>query len=110
MHIVQIVFFEMNYQFTTGSERIAVLEELRKPAIIFPEGWDRKRTSQRQSKRANHVLAASTFSIFYIVITWLLQHDPDNRPTALELSQSSLMPFNLEEEYYKGALRMMSEL
>lgn len=42
------------------------------------------------------------------VITLLLQHDPSDRPTALELSQSPLLPPRLEDEYFKGALRMMS--
>ncbi|KAI0029609.1 kinase-like domain-containing protein [Vararia minispora EC-137] len=91
LYSLGIVFFEMNYQFRTGAERIRVIEDLRKPSIIFPQGWDPKRTRQRE------------------IIAWLLQHDPDNRPTALELSQSSLMPFSLEEEYYKGALRMMTQ-
>jgi len=44
------------------------------------------------------------------VITLLLQHEPDKRPTALELSQSSLLPSRLEDEYFKGALRMMGWL
>ena len=41
------------------------------------------------------------------VITLLLQHEPDKRPTALELSQSPLLPSRLEDEYFKGALGMM---
>ena len=41
------------------------------------------------------------------VISLLLQHEPDKRPTALELSQSPLLPSRLEDEYFKGALRMM---
>ena len=43
----------------------------------------------------------------FVVITLLLQHEPDKRPTALELSQSPLLPSRLEDEYFKGALRMM---
>ena len=43
----------------------------------------------------------------FAVITLLLQHEPDKRPTALELSQSPLLPSRLEDEYFKGALRMM---
>lgn len=43
------------------------------------------------------------------VISWLLRHNPEDRPTALELSQSSLLPARVEDEYFKGALRMMSE-
>lgn len=102
----------MNYAFTTGAERIAVLEDIRKPAIYFPSGWDTHRTRQRESKpvcKSFYVIA------FYLmlstaVITLLLQHEPDKRPTALELSQSSLLPSRLEDEYFKGALRMMGWL
>jgi len=43
------------------------------------------------------------------VIIWLLQHDPDKRPSALELSQSPLLPAPLEGEYFKGALQMMGD-
>jgi hypothetical protein len=43
-----------------------------------------------------------------VVIISLLQHDPTLRPTAVELSQSPLLPQRLEDEYFKGALKMMS--
>ena len=43
------------------------------------------------------------------VITWLLQHDPDDRPDAVELSQSKLLPPRVEEEYLKDALEMMGK-
>lgn len=86
-----IVFFEMNYSFTTGAERIAVIEDLRKPDIFFPRDWESHRTRQRQ------------------IISWLLRHNPSERPTALELSQSNLLPPRLEDEYFKGALRMMTK-
>lgn len=36
--------------FSTGSERIAVIEDLRKPGIFFPATWDSHRSRQRQSK------------------------------------------------------------
>ncbi|PFH46932.1 hypothetical protein AMATHDRAFT_7250 [Amanita thiersii Skay4041] len=91
MYSLGIVFFEMNYKFTTGAERIAVIEDLRKPGIFFPPTWDPQRTRQRE------------------IITWLLQHEPDDRPTALELSQSSLLPPRVEDEYFKGALEMIAK-
>ncbi|KZT06721.1 Serine/threonine-protein kinase [Laetiporus sulphureus 93-53] len=91
MYSLGIVFFEMNYMFTTGSERITVLEDLRKTGIFFPPSWDPNRARQRQ------------------IITWLLQHNPNDRPSALELSQSSLLPPRLEDEYFKGALKMMTK-
>ncbi|KAL0961127.1 hypothetical protein HGRIS_006101 [Hohenbuehelia grisea] len=90
MYSLGIVFFEMNFSFSTGSERIVVIEGLRKEDIVFPTTWQPQRHRQRQ------------------IITWLLNHDPRKRPTALELSQSPLMPPRLEEEYFKGALRMMT--
>jgi len=43
------VFFEMNYFFSTGAERIAVIEDLRKKDVVFPVDWDVHRTRQRQS-------------------------------------------------------------
>ncbi|CAK5281348.1 unnamed protein product [Mycena citricolor] len=89
MYSLGIVFFEMNYKFITGSERIAVIEGLRQPLILFPASWDARLTRQKQ------------------IITRLLDHDPDTRPTALELSQSSLLPSRIEDEYFKGALGMM---
>ncbi|KAJ7121645.1 hypothetical protein C8R44DRAFT_622641 [Mycena epipterygia] len=89
MFSLGIVFFEMNYKFSTGAERIAVIEDLRDPLVIFPSGWDSRLTRQRQ------------------IITCLLDHDPDTRPTALELSQSPLLPARIEDEYFKGALGMM---
>lgn len=55
-------------------------------------------------------MSTSWSSRITLVITSLLQHDPDDRPTALELSQSTLLPSRLEDEYFKGALRMMGKL
>lgn len=48
---IQVVFFEMNYMFSTGAERIAVIEDLRKPGISFPATWDIHRSRQKQSER-----------------------------------------------------------
>ncbi|TFK64222.1 kinase-like protein [Pluteus cervinus] len=91
LYSLGIVFFEMNYHFTTTSERIAVLEELRKPGIFFPANWPETRSKQRE------------------IITQLLQHDPDLRPNALDLLQSPLLPQRLEDEYFKNALRMIAK-
>lgn len=89
LYSLGIVFFEMNYTFSTGAERIAVLDGIRKPGIYFPTDWEIRRSRQRQ------------------IITWLLQHNPNDRPTALELSQSPLLPPRMEDEYFKNALKMM---
>lgn len=89
MYSLGIVFFEMNHPFTTGFERIKVLEQLRTPEIVFPPTWDSHRTRQRQ------------------IISWLLKHDPDERPTALELSQSNLLPPRVEDEFFKDTLKLI---
>ncbi|KAF9482948.1 hypothetical protein BDN70DRAFT_828321 [Pholiota conissans] len=91
MYSLGIVFFEMNFKFNTGAERIAVLEDLRKPTILFPAGWESHRTRQKD------------------IITWLLQHQPEKRPSATELSESALLPRRMEYEFYKDALRDISQ-
>ncbi|KAF8345771.1 kinase-like domain-containing protein [Amanita rubescens] len=91
MYSLGIVFFEMNYKFSTGAERIAVIEGIRRPEPIFPPDWDPQRARQKD------------------IITWLLQHDPSKRPTAAELSQSTLLPPKMEDEYFKGALKLIAK-
>ncbi|KIL60768.1 hypothetical protein M378DRAFT_906708 [Amanita muscaria Koide BX008] len=91
MYSLGVVFFEMNYKFSTASERIAVIEDLRKPGIFFPPSWNASRTRQRD------------------IITSLLQHDPNDRPIAAELSQSPLLPQRMEDEYFKGALKLIAK-
>ena len=39
----------MNYVFSTGAERIAVIEGLRRKDIVFPIDWDIHRTRQKHS-------------------------------------------------------------
>jgi translation initiation factor 2-alpha kinase 4 len=48
----------MNYFFSTGAERIAVIEDLRKKDIVFPDDWDAHRTRQRQSKVLSQVFSS----------------------------------------------------
>ncbi|TRM58463.1 hypothetical protein BD626DRAFT_573474 [Schizophyllum amplum] len=91
MYSLGIVFFEMNFRFNTDAERIAIISNLRRPEVVFPTEWDQRRERQRQ------------------IITWLLQHDPDDRPNAVELSESNLLPPRVEEEYLKNALEMMAK-
>lgn len=100
----------MNFFFATGAERIAVIENIRKPEVIFPPSWDPHRIRQKQS---THIIILPVLYPFAqpgasVVITWLLQHDTNERPSAIELSQSPLLPPRLEDEYFRGALRMMS--
>jgi eukaryotic translation initiation factor 2-alpha kinase 4 len=85
------VFFEMNWPpFGTSTERIQVIQRLRLPAIIFPEEWEGR---ERQKT----------------IITRLLQHNPAARPSALELSNSNLLPEQEEDAYFEEARRKIRE-
>ncbi|XP_055989347.1 eIF-2-alpha kinase GCN2 [Sorex fumeus] len=72
-----IIFFEMSYHpMVTASERIFVLNQLRDPTSPkFPEDFDDGEHTKQKS-----------------VISWLLNHDPAQRPTATELLKSELLP------------------
>ena len=54
MYSLGIVFFEMNYFFNTGAERINVLENVRNSRIFFPDDWDPLRTRQLQSRLSDN--------------------------------------------------------
>eukprot|EP00474_Spongospora_subterranea_P010530 CRZ10988.1 hypothetical protein [Spongospora subterranea] len=91
MYSLAIVLFEMWYPFHTAHERVAVLQNLRnRSGPIFPDGFQDAHPRQSQ------------------IIVWLLQLDPERRPSALELLQSNLLPPKLEDEYMKDALRTIS--
>ncbi|NXL88182.1 E2AK4 kinase, partial [Alectura lathami] len=71
-----IIFFEMSYHpMSTASERIFVLSQLRLPSIVFPQDFDEVTHAKQR-----------------LVITWLLNHDPAARPTAVELLKSEHLP------------------
>ncbi|NXU52113.1 E2AK4 kinase, partial [Turnix velox] len=71
-----IIFFEMSYHpMSTASERIFVLGQLRLPTIVFPKDFDEVKNAKQRS-----------------VISWLLNHDPAARPTAVELLKSEHLP------------------
>ena len=52
----------MNYVFSTGAERIAVIEVLRRKDIAFPDDWDTHRTRQKQSMISQLSTHSSNFS------------------------------------------------
>nr|CDS20917.1 eukaryotic translation initiation factor 2 alpha [Echinococcus granulosus] len=71
-----IILFEMFYRRTnTLMERVNVLNDIRKPKIIFPEDWD----AQTKPKQTALIRA-------------LLHHDPARRPTASDILASPLIP------------------
>lgn len=80
----------MNYKFNTASERIAVLQQLRQPQILFPPDFSRSQQKE--------------------LISWCVQHDPSKRPTAAQVLGSPLMPQQMEDAYFAQALRLMGRL
>ena len=63
----------MNYFFTTGAERIAVLEDIRKPDIYFPAGWDAHRTRQRESR---FIVLRSMLRLFFFTDVYYCSYQP----------------------------------
>ncbi|XP_040188349.1 eIF-2-alpha kinase GCN2 isoform X1 [Rana temporaria] len=71
-----IILFEMSYRpMDTSSERITVLSMLRQSSIVFPNDFENPEMEKQRK-----------------VITWLLNHDPASRPTAMELLKCDLLP------------------
>lgn len=63
MYSLGIVFFEMNFSFSTQSERIAVLEELRGPEVVFPAAWQ-GRHQQKKSEFCQYLSSLRMQSYF----------------------------------------------
>jgi len=89
MYSLGIIFFEMCFPFHTGHERYTVLQELREH-LWFPSNFEKQFPMQSQ------------------VIRWCLKSRPRDRPTALALLQSELLPPKMEDEYLKDAIRSLS--
>ncbi|KAG8238101.1 hypothetical protein J437_LFUL012208 [Ladona fulva] len=71
-----IIFFEMCYHpLLTAMERAKVLMSIRLKDIIMPADLNESDMPQQ-----------------YHIIRWLLNHDPNKRPTSLELLQSDFFP------------------
>eukprot|EP01083_Nonionella_stella_P109635 319892_1 len=88
MYALGIIFFEMWYPFSTAHERVKVIKDLRHG--IFPEDFKATHTRQVQ------------------IIEWCLKEDPAERPSAMELLASSLIPPKMEDEYLKDVLRTVA--
>jgi translation initiation factor 2-alpha kinase 4 len=64
-------------------ERVVVLEQLRQHEL-FPEAFEREQKYSSARK----------------IIRWLLQRQPDDRPSALELLNSKLLPSDAIQDNY----------
>jgi hypothetical protein len=95
MYSLGIVFFEMNFSFSTQSERIAVLEELGKPEVVFPDTWQ-GRFQQRQSERhvANvcRMTSLTYFSSHNIVTSARCRRSPYSAAIVQERAFTSKSP------------------
>ncbi|XP_038072297.1 eIF-2-alpha kinase GCN2-like isoform X2 [Patiria miniata] len=76
LYSLGIIFFEMcNPPLATGMERVQMLGRVREENIHFPDTFD-------EFKHENEAF----------ILRWLLNHDPEARPTAQELLQSKHLP------------------
>uniref|UniRef100_A0A182PJE4 non-specific serine/threonine protein kinase n=1 Tax=Anopheles epiroticus TaxID=199890 RepID=A0A182PJE4_9DIPT len=91
LYSLGIILFEMSSQpLSTGMERVKTLMDLRSDAIRLPEA----------------LLNDARYSRLVQVIRWLLNHDPQKRPTAEELLCSELVPrTRLEAEEIQDVVR-----
>lgn len=92
MYALGIIFFEMCRRFETLHERLEVLRLMRQPSITFPDDWN----------KAEHPSETR-------IITSLLQHNPQARPEAKYLLESSLLPEDREAGYYAEAIRKVAD-
>ncbi|KAN0065323.1 eukaryotic translation initiation factor 2-alpha kinase [Thecaphora frezii] len=89
-----IIFFEMlasQAVYRTGMERILLIRELRTPSVTFPSAWPRTRYEKQTT-----------------LIQQMLDHNPDRRPSPLEILRSDLLPPKMEDEYIEECLRLMA--
>lgn len=66
---------------STLMERAKILANIRKAEIKFPDTFDQEKMSKQHE-----------------VIKWLLNHNPQGRPTSKELLQSPLVPHKIIDE------------
>lgn len=88
MYSLGIIFFEMICSFETEMERINTLKRLRNSPTDFPKKFKSKKY-ERERK----------------LVSSLLNHDPDQRPSAASLLESGDIPSTSEDVTIKEALR-----
>ncbi|GAK67722.1 kinase-like protein [Moesziomyces antarcticus] len=89
-----IIFFEMlasQRVYRTGMERILLIRELRNQGVGLPAVWPHAKLEKQTA-----------------LIRKMLDHDPDRRPSPLEILKSDLLPPKMEDEYIEECLRLMA--
>ncbi|RCH92872.1 hypothetical protein CU098_002849, partial [Rhizopus stolonifer] len=88
MFSLGVIFFEMCYQFSTGMQRVIILNELRNGK--FPPDFPANYVNQKK------------------IISILLSPQPKDRLNSFELLRSDLLPPKLEDEYIKECVRTIA--
>ncbi|GAA5826004.1 hypothetical protein JCM11251_000087 [Rhodosporidiobolus azoricus] len=91
MYSLGITFFEMWHPFGSGMERVKVLQDLRRPDIVFPSSWDKV-------KLARHTK----------IIQACLTHDPELRMSPKDLLASDLLPPRVGDDSIQETIRLLS--
>ncbi|KAL9640799.1 MAG: hypothetical protein Q9204_000573, partial [Flavoplaca sp. TL-2023a] len=92
MFSLGVIFFEMSYRLETGMERVHTLGALCKADSTFPAAFNKDPEKAKQGQ----------------VILSLVNHNPNLRPSSLELLRSGLVPVQTEDETMRAALRALS--
>jgi translation initiation factor 2-alpha kinase 4 len=92
MYSMGIIFFEMCYPLKTAMERDQVVRALR----------ERKHELPAEFETSEKTLQGS-------IITSLISHKPSERPSCAELLRSGKVPFQIEDEAVKEALKALSD-
>lgn len=88
MYSLGIIFFEMIFPMETAMERVTILRGIRNIHIRFPKEF----LTQQYTKE-------------YQIVSQLIDHDPNKRPSAKELQKSPLIPTPHEDEIVEKTLQ-----
>jgi eukaryotic translation initiation factor 2-alpha kinase 4 len=88
MYSLGIIFYEMCQPFSTATERILALQDVRKPAHELPPAYQSNGEKAAQGK----------------LVSCLISHKPSERPSSTELLRSDILPVKIEDETIRQAL------
>lgn len=84
MYSLGVVLFELWYQFTTSMERYVLLNDLKLKGTL-PPTWSAEFESQAE------------------LVRWLTAAQPSERPSAVQVLRSDLLPPRMQDEALNGA-------
>lgn len=90
LYSLGIIFFEMIYPLGTAMERYTAIRNLRTSSIVFPQDFNSSKLSTEKK-----------------IIKMLLDHNPDNRPSAQELLSSGMIRVEQQDDLMKEALNAL---